>query len=683
MRATELAFSPLVADWLIWTLIAIHVAALAFAAARGLRGWIWRGLAAGVLLIALANPALVREERDPLADIALMVVDDSASMAVGGRAAAAEAAAERVRAFAGREPGLELVELAGGRAPDGTRLVETIRTGLAEIPRDRLAGVIAISDGVVHDLPDAVDALGLDAPLHHFVAGDADAGDRRLVVEQAPRYGLVGDPVNFTLRVEDESVPAGSATVYLSVDGGEPVTARVAIGRDVNVEALVQNRGANVVEIEVEAGPNELSLINNRAAVNVTGVRDRLRVLLVTGEPHNGARAWRDLLKSDPSVDLVHFTILRPLDKDNSVPADELSLIAFPTFELFQQRLNEFDLVIFDRYRRRGILPPLYINNIAQYVEGGGALLVTTGPPFAGAESIARSPLAAVLPTRPTGTIIEQPFSPAISEAGARHPVTAPLADDQADWGPWFRQIGGTAIAGETLLEGPDGAPLLVLSRENEGRAAILMSDQSWLWARGYEGGGPHDELFRRVAHWLMGEPELDEERLAATVSDGVLEATRTTLAEDAPPLEITPPGGETETLEMTEAAPGRFTASTGIDAIGLVRLRSGDLTTVVSSGPLNPREYAELVPDPEGLAPLVEASGGGVFEIGAGADPVTPNLRRTRAGNVQRGFDWAGLQRNEAYVVADAERTPLAPGLLMVILALGLLGWAWRREGE
>jgi len=362
------------------------------------------------------------------------------------------------------------------------------------------------------------------------------------------------------------------------------------------------------------------------------------------------------------------------------VPADELALIAFPTFELFQLRLNEFDLVIFDRYRRRGILRPLYFDNIARYVEGGGALLVTTGPPFAGPESVARSPLAAVLPAAPDGTILEGAFTPQISEVGARHPVTAPMVGGEAGWGPWYRRIGARAVAGETLLQSPDGEPLLTLARAGAGRAAILLSDQAWLWARGHEGGGPHDELFRRVAHWLMGEPELDEERLSATVSNGELEVVRTTLADDAPPLEIEWPSGRAETLEMNTVSTGRFVSTTNSDELGLIRLRSGDLTAVVSSGPLNPREFADLRPDPDGLARLVDETGGGVFLLNNNA---SPSVRRISEGSYAAGSDWMGLERRGAYRVIDAERTPLAPGLLIAALLLALLAGAWRREGR
>jgi len=684
MSASSLVLAPLADQWVLAALAILLLAASAFAALRGLRGWAWRALAGIALLGALANPALVREIRDPLSDILLVVRDTSTSMEIGERSASAQNASAALARYADADDSLDIVEVDGGATPDGTRLFDTLRSGLGDIPRNRLAGIVMLTDGQIHDAPSDPQSLGLDVPVHQFATGDPQATDRRLIVEEAPRFGIVGEPVRFRLRVEDEGAPEGTAMLTLRLDGGDPIQARAAIGETVSVEALVQNRGANVIEIEVETGARELSLINNRAAVSMTGVRDRLRVLLVTGEPHNGARAWRNLLKSDPSVDLVHFTILRPLDRGDGALPEELALIAFPVFELFELRLHEFDLIIFDRYRRRGILPANYFQNIARYVDQGGALLITAGPDYAGPESIARSLLTTVLPARPTGEVREGAFRPRISTAGERHPVTAPLAGQEGEWGHWYRYVGGQALSGETLLYTPSGDPLLVLSRQGEGRAAILMSDQSWLWARGHDGGGPHDELFRRVAHWLMNEPELDEERLTATLSDGMLTATRTTLDDAAPDLEITWPSGRGQSVPMTSAGPGRFTASTetGNEA-GLIRLRSGDATTVISAGPLNPREYLDLRVTRAILAPLVQATGGGSFLLGGGETPQMPNLRRTRPDGLHAGPGWAGLQRNGAYTVAESRRTPLAPGLLLAALILALMGAGWWREGK
>ena len=681
---TALDFAPLLPWPLIAALAGFALLATLAGAVQRLSGWIWRSLAIAGITLVLANPSLVEEDRDPLADVAILVTDRSASMNVGGRNEAAEAMADALRREAEADPLLDLIEVDASESADGTMLFDGVNAALASAPPDRIAGVVVVSDGQIHDAPVDPASFNLDAPLHHVMPGDVSAGDRRLVIEEAPRYGIVGNTVQFVIRVEDESM-RGTAMVSFRFEGGDPQSHRIPIGQSTRVEVPVERRGQNVIEAEVEAGPQELSLINNRAAVNVNGVRDRLRVLLVTGEPHNGARAWRDLLKSDPSVDLVHFTILRPPDRRDATPVDELALIGFPVQELFVERLSEFDLVIFDRYRRRNIMPPLYFDYIARYVENGGALLVTAGPPFAGAPSLYRTPLSAVLPVRPTGYITEGGFTPETTDAGLRHPVTAGLdgGGETPQWGRWLRHIHGTALGGDTLLQTPGGDPLLVVQRSGEGRAAIVMSDQTWLWARGFEGGGPYAEMFRRVAHWLMREPELDEERLTAFASDGELHVDRVTLADQAPPLEITWPDGRTDTATMAEIGNGRYETSLSAEGSGLVRLRSGQLTTVAALGPINPAEYADLRPTRDVLEPFVAAGQGGSFAIGDGADANLPALRRTRAGADQAGRNWLGLTRNDRYIVRTSSRTPLLPGLPVVLILSILLGLGWWREGR
>ncbi len=281
--------------------------------------------------------------------------------------------------------------------------------------------------------------------------------------------------------------------------------------------------------------------------VSIDGVRDKLRVLLVSGEPHAGERTWRNLLKSDASVDLVHFTILRPPEKQDGTPINELSLIAFPTRELFQQKINEFQLIIFDRYARQGVLPIIYFDNITRYVRDGGAVLVAAGPDYASPTSIWRTPLDAILPAEPTGNVTEKSFYASLTDLGKRHPVTRDLEGANTSpphWSHWFRVVDTKDPTGTTVMQGPDNKPLLVLQREGEGRVALLLSDHIWLWARGFEGGGPHLDLLRRLSHWLMKQPELEEEALKLVVSGHQLLVRRQTMADDVSDVTLTTPSG-------------------------------------------------------------------------------------------------------------------------------------------
>jgi len=644
----------------------------------------------------LINPSLVQEDREAIPDIAILAIDNSASQEIGQRAAVTVEARRlieaRVEAMSGVE--LRVVDVASDRSDgggQGTRAFSDLLRALSDVPPERLAGVLMLTDGQIHDVPQNAEQLGFDAPVHVFLTDDPNEVDRILSVTQAPVFGIVGNSVTLTVRVDDHGTEdRNGAPVRLAVriDGQEATPESARLGRDHQITIPIAHGGQNVIEVEVEPGPEELTLANNRAVVTPNGVRDRLRVLLVTGEPHPGERTWRDLLKSDPSVDLVHFTILRPPEKQDGTPIDELSLIAFPTRELFSERLYEFDLIIFDRYRRRSVLHPSYLANIANYVEQGGALLTAAGPSFASYLSLYRTPLAGILPAQPTGDVTEVPFRAEVTDRGARHPVTAALpgandGETGPSWGRWFRVINAETVSGETVMSDEAGDPLLVLDRVGEGRVAQLLSDHAWLWTRGYEGGGPQAELLRRLAHWLMREPELDEEVLSGEVLGEEMRITRRTMEDRVDPVIVTRPDGTEETVELQVTEPGLFTAMVPASELGLYRLGDDTLTSVVASGVLNALEFKDVRVSAEPTEALVQASGGGAFWLGDSAAPELPTLRRTRAGRSATGLNWAGLVRNEQYTVRAVREVPMVPPILALLLIGGLLLGGWWREGR
>lgn len=687
-----IGFDPLLPWGLIAGLGALSVLLVAVALWRGLGGWWLRGLAALVLLAALANPSLRDEDRAPVANIAVVVVDESASNRIDGRpeqTAAALAGVEAELARLGQSGALETRVLrVTDRGDDGTALLGALAEAAAELPPERIAGAILITDGQAHD-PEAL--AEFPGPVHTLLTGSAEDWDRRVVIETAPAFAIVGEAVSLRLKVEDRGAaptPEGPVDLSISLDGAEPQRFSVPVNRSVTLPVTLTRGGMNVLEIATPEVEGELTARNNAAIVSINGVRDRLRVLLVSGEPYPGERTWRNLLKSDSAVDLVHFTILRPPDKQDFVPVFELSLIAFPTQELFMEKVDEFDLIIFDRYKRRGILPNHYFENIARYVRDGGALLIGSGEEIAGADSLARSPLNAILPVAPTSRVLEEGFVPAVSALGARHPVTAgieehaprPTAEDGTPgWGRWFRMAEVELKSGEAVMEGPDGRPLLVLDRQGEGRVAMLASDQAWLWSRGYEGGGPQAELLRRLAHWLMKEPELEEEVLSGAREEGELVISRRTLAESVPPATVTSPSGATATVEMTEVAPGRWEGRLEAEENGVWRLENGEMTAVAVVGPRAPREFADPVSTGAVLGPLAEATRGGIkrFEDGR------PDVRMVREDRVAEGRGWIGLADREAYQLREVRQMALAPGWLMLLLAGAFAFGAWRIEGR
>ncbi len=693
MNGAQIVFDPFI-GWLpLAILSALAFVAVALAVWRGLAGWWLRGLGLMAVLAALSNPALQTEDREPLQDVALIIVDESGSNRLGERVDQTERATEhlvqRLTAM-GIEPRSLILPDGPGNA--GTELFEAIATGLSELPRDRLAGVFVVSDGIAHDVPLGQGGMPeLPAPLHLLKTGENDDWDRRLIIRNAPAYGILGETVSLTLRIEDEgAVPAEMrgqlARVGFSINGEEMRHAMAPVGQDMELNITLERGGMNVLHFVLDPAPGELTGRNNEAVVQINGVRDRLRVLLVSGEPHTGQRTWRNLLKSDPSVDLVHFTILRPPDRQDGVPVNELSLIAFPTRELFIDKIDEFDLIIFDRYRRRGILPNAYFDNIRRYVTEGGALLVIGGRELAGADSIYYSPLGRIFPAEPTGRVFEQAYRPGLSDAGRRHPVTSELpraaaqeTEDAAGWGRWLRQIDLTRRAGHVVMEGIDGRPLLTLDRVGEGRIALLASDQAWLWDRGFEGGGPQSELLRRLSHWMMGEPELEEEALSASAQGLTLTATRRSLEDGPHSVTVTRPDGEEVTLDLEADAPGHFTATYEAEEGGLYRLQDGELDTVIVLGPGNPREYEKVIATNEYLNPLIAASRGGSARIEAGL----PDLRAVSAGRQAAGRGWLGVTPRQAYVTTDLRLSALLPPWAWLLIGASLILAGWLREAR
>jgi hypothetical protein len=684
-----IAFAPLVPAYVLWAagIVALLVTALLLLIRS--RGALVRGTALALLVLALANPSFTREDRDPIPSVVVVVIDKSPSQNFGERAKQTEEARAALNERLGRIPNLDVRVVEAGVADgetDGTRLFSALGAALADVPPDRIAGAFLITDGRVHDVPADTAALGFNAPLHALVTGVRNERDRRVVLTTAPRFGIVGQQQTIAFRVEDQGVGPSTARIAVRRDGEQIETRNVATNTNVRVQIPIPHAGPNIVEIEASPLENELTQVNNRAVVSIDGVRDKLRVLLVSGEPHAGERTWRNLLKSDASVDLVHFTILRPPEKQDGTPINELSLIAFPTRELFQQKIGEFHLIIFDRYARQGVLPIIYFDNIARYVREGGAVMIAAGPDYASPTSLWRTPLDVVLPAEPSGKMIETPFHARLSDIGKRHPVTRALEGASAEpphWSRWFRLVDAKVGQGSSVMEGPDGKPLLVLAREGEGRVALLLSDHIWLWARGFEGGGPHLDLLRRLSHWLMKQPDLEEEalRLAARGRDLAIE--RQTMSENVEPVTVTTPSGENRTVILSQAEPGLWRGSTPANELGLWRATDGKLTTLVNVGPVNPREFAEVTSSTEVLRPLSVATGGDARRLDDNGSLSMPRIVGVRSSETFRGDDWLGLKLRDATVLRGIGVLPIFAGLLGLLLLLGSLAATWAREGR
>src|SRR5712675_724104 len=673
-----IAFTPLVPTLVLWIALAAIVVIAALLLLGRARGAAVRVTALALILLALANPSFTREDREPLSSVAAVVIDKSPSQNFGERTRETREAQEALVDTLKKIKGLEVRVVEAGQADgetDGTRLFGALSSALSDVPTDRVAGAFLITDGRVHDIPANAGAVGFQAPVHALITGRKDERDRRIAISAAPRFGIVGQAQTITYRLDDQGVIGERAKITVRRDG-----------EVINERTLQSGQTANI-EIEIKASPleNELTLVNNRAVVAIDGVRDKLRVLLVSGEPHSGERTWRNLLKSDASVDLVHFTILRPPEKQDGTPINELSLIAFPTRELFQQKINEFQLIIFDRYARQGVLPIAYFDNIARYVRAGGAVLVSAGPDYASTTSIWRTPLDSVLPAEPVG-VTEKPFYAHLSDAGKRHPVTRGLdgsASEPPHWSRFFRTVETRNATSPPVMTGADGKPLLLLSRFGEGRVALLLSDHIWLWARGYEGGGPHLDLLRRMSHWLMKQPDLDEEALRLQVQGKDLVVLRQTMADSVTPVTVTSPSGATRELTLSASEPGTWRSTIPANELGLWQATDGTLNALINVGPTNPKEFSEVTSTTEMLKPLTQATGGDARRVVDGSSIELPRIVPVRASGVFRGDGWMGVKMRDASVVKGVGVLPVFAGLIGLLLLLGAFAATWLREGR
>jgi membrane protein implicated in regulation of membrane protease activity len=683
-----IAFTPLVPAIVLWIGLAAIAVIGAFLLLGRSRGAAVRVLALALVLLALANPSFTREEREPLSSVAVVVIDKSPSQNFGERTRETAQAQEALVDALKKVKGLEVRVVEAGQADgetDGTKLFGALASALSDVPVDRVAGAFLITDGRVHDIPANAGAVGFQAPVHALITGRKDERDRRIAIAAAPRFGIVGQAQTITYRLDDQGVSGERAKITIRRDGEVIGERTLASGQTANVEVDIKHAGPNIVEIEASPLERELTLVNNRAVVAIDGVRDQLRVLLVSGEPHSGERTWRNLLKSDAGVGLVHFTILRPPEKQDGTPINELSLIAFPTRELFQQKIHEFQLIIFDRYARQGVLPIAYFDNIARYVRGGGAVLVSAGPDYASTTSIWRTPLDTVLPAEPVG-VTEKPYYAHLSDAGKRHPVTRGLEGSGSEpprWSRFFRTVDTRNAIGSPVMTGADGKPLLLLSRFGEGRVALLLTDHIWLWARGYEGGGPHLDLLRRMSHWLMKQPDLDEEALRLQIAGKDLAVIRQTMADTVSPVTVTSPSGVTRELTLSSGEPGEWRATLPAGELGLWQATDGTLKALINVGPTNPKEFSEVTSTTDMLKPLSQATGGDARRVNDGGSLDMPRIVPVRASSIFRGDGWMGVNMRDASVVKGVGVLPMFAGLVGLLLLLGAFAATWLREGR
>ncbi len=645
-------------------------------------GNILRTILICIILMCIANPVIVSENRENIPDTVAIILDLSPSQSINNRKEIAQQTYNKLKKKLEKIDNLDLrFKTINGK--NGTKIFEPLSSMVGDIPVDRLAGAIIITDGQIQDMPKNLDSYNFKAPMNFLLTGEKDEKDRRLIIESAPRFGIVGEEIKMKIKVEDTSSKVPNALVSINMNNDIKQSRSITIGETVIITLPLDRAGITTLNIDVEPGQEELTLQNNKSLIEINAIRERLKVMLVSGEPNMGLRSWRNLLNSDPSVDLVHFTILRPPNKQDLTPIGELSLIPFPTRELFQLNLKDFDLIIFDQYHLRGILPPYYLKNIVEYVVNGGALLDTAGPAYAGPYSLSQSPLQNILPTEPTGEVITQKFIPSITNDGLRHPVTANLKDDQeqTDWGPWYRMVEGLTISGDVLLEGPENRPLLILNRIGQGRVAQILSDQSWVWSRSEKNKGPQADLLRRLVHWLMKEPELEENELSAKVENNTILITRNSLVLNNKPISLISPSNKKMEVFLEELGNGKQIGKILSPEQGIWKLSSGSSSISIIVGNYNSSEYLDVRSTEQIIQPIVDKNMGSINWINSQNN--IPDIKHLNKSQFQNESKNIQLIKNEKYFIKNLRQTSITPWYFILILSIIIIFSAWYRESR
>ena len=692
----SLHFSPVLSvEWFAPALM-MALVLLLFCLLRQKRFHLFRLLGVALLFLILLNPSILKEKRQSINDVAVIVVDKSASQTYGKRTERTEQTLAHLKNEAQKYPELELRII---EAPDEREeareslLFRSLDTALSDTPKPLRAGVIFLSDGQIHDVPDDPETMKNYGPVHTLLTGSKNEKDRRIEVINAPAYGVTGQEITIKYKILDtKNIKSNNVAVTLTQHDGQIKTFFVPVGKEQSLVVPIDHAGQNIFTLEVESVEGELTIANNKAPLIINGVRDRLKVLLISGKPHTGTRTWRDLLKSDPGVDLVHFTILREPQKMDFTPQNELSLIAFPFRELFEIKLYDFDLIIFDQYKVNNILPARYFRNIANYVKEGGAFLEVSGDVYANRHSIYRTALQDILPSEPTGEVLAKAFKPELTDIGFRHPVTRNLVwkntaikEDQAPaWGEWIKQVDVNVKHGDILMQGLENKPLLVLDRVAKGRVAHIASEHIWLWARGYDGGGPHAELMRRIVHWLMKEPELDEHAMSIAVHKNVITIEKNIFENNEETIAMTTPNGEFKTITLKKESETSLVMRTKIIAeeMGVYAFEDthGSRKFAIL-GDLTAPEFTGIISTDQKMKAITQKTGGKIMWL---EDMPDPTLKRTRANtNIHGGNGWLGYKSNNHHAVTSAKDSPIFPTWFQLLALILFLPFVWWREGK
>jgi len=619
-----------------------------------------------MVCLILLSPVVVKEIREYLENKIVVVMDNSASMNVASRKELADRALGQIKQ---QFPKNEIVLINNVK---DSNLFSLLLNNVHILPLSRLGGVVFITDGQVPDAPKDSAILKNMFPINAVIIGSKNEFDYKVSITQSPKYAIVGDNIFIKVKAEVDGKrisPNQSITLNIEKDGENLTSEDIIIGEEKEFEFKLEHAGQNIFEFSIPNIEGEISNINNKTAVIINAIRDRLKVLLVSGKPHIGERAWRNLLKSDPSVDLVHFTILRSPYSFDLTPSSQLSLIAFPVDELFQRKINDFDLIIFDKYVHYGMLNDRYFSNIAEYVKNGGSFLFEMASDRL-EPAIFDSELANILPINPRISqqeIIKGKYVPALTDKGKYHAITSGLEIDAKDFKEWTSQVSLLQTKGENLLKGLENNPLLIVDKVGKGRVALLASDNIWLWSKYPTSRGAYIDLQRKLAHWLMKEPELESGYIKVTRNGENLDIAQRFSDNSLYKINLETPDEQVKEIELLKNG-AWLEASFSLGQNGTYKLYNDNGKAFFVVGNADDSEFENIVATNDNFKNITSLSGGKISWYGVNDSVAASDFKF----NNKKSYEVKGINKINLF----------SPWLYMALILLGAI-YVWNRESK
>ena len=638
-----------------------------------------------ILLILVFNPLINSMRKLHHKDILIVMYDKTQSVIETKKIDQLIKVKKNIKDIIVDEEKLEIVEIEVNNLnnKDGkiqTKIITNVQKAFQKLEKNRVAGVIIVTDGIIHDL-DKIEEDFIDIPIHFFLLGNKNERDRSIITENIPEYAVVGKPIDFMFKIIDENFQEEVSASFI-LDGMQILTKTFITNINHQIKLPINHAGENLLEIKINNHPNEITFANNYKVFKINGIHEKLRVMLISGEPNMGLRNWRNILNSDPSIELLHFTILRPPSKRDLTPVKELALIPFPSQELFSADISKFSLIILDQYTLQGILPKKYLDNIVDYVIGGGAILNISGQEYLSDRSLLNSSLVNILPTRPEEFFIG-PFLPSLTDLGKRHPITNTLEKDFKDykWGKWFSFIKANKISGQTLMSA-NKYPLLIINEVSQGRVAQILSDQSWVWNKDRENKGPLVELLRNTIHWLLKTPELQENYLNVIKNNNFITLNLNSLNEGDTSAIITSPSGENLFVLMKDNKNGSLFGKFESTEYGKFNIKVNDIEKDFFIGITDSKELEKVSSSSFLINSFFEKNKQYLYSITWLGDSIPKIVKVFNKNNIA-GSNWVGLlekkvQKNDTFINKELINWSLIMPLLLLLLFM-----CWYRENR